>query len=277
MRTSRIPEFPLLQALPLIREVGRHALSLQSGIKRETKESVHGGPEVVTVADREVQARFFAGLAERGLDWPTVGEESKEHRIPHGKFVTFDPIDGTIPYANGTADWGNLLGVFIDGRPHSGILNRPPTGKTYLFDGTTQRIELIGADESRTVLERPSRIEPVLAYGEIYHPGDAAKVREIATKLGLRYQAVESAAVTTEGLLLGHFAIFIGPGAKIWDVSPIAAALPLLGGCGVRGIDGAEMSWRSAICGGIWGWDQSLIAALSAEIAPLKFKRPGQG
>jgi myo-inositol-1(or 4)-monophosphatase len=90
--------------------------------------------DVVTAADREVEALIRARIAEARPDDAFHGEESGSGAGSSGTTWVVDPIDGTVNYLYGSAEYGVSIGVVRGGvdpttwEPVAGVVVAPATG-----------------------------------------------------------------------------------------------------------------------------------------------------
>lgn len=93
--------------------------------------------DVVTAADREVEALVRARLAEARPDDAFHGEESGTGAGTSGFTWVVDPIDGTVNYLYGSAEYGVSIAVVrgpadpTTWEPVAGVVIAPATGTVY--------------------------------------------------------------------------------------------------------------------------------------------------
>ena len=91
--------------------------------------------EVVTIADREAEARLHEGLAALGLGARIVGEEAAEQDdmllegLGEGLVWLIDPLDGTANFAAGRAPFGMMVALVDDGEPIESWILDPVAGR----------------------------------------------------------------------------------------------------------------------------------------------------
>lgn len=91
--------------------------------------------EVVTVADREAEARLHDGLSALGLGARIVGEEAAEQDpmllegIGKGLVWLIDPLDGTANFADGRAPFGMMIALVDGGEPLESWILDPLSGR----------------------------------------------------------------------------------------------------------------------------------------------------
>jgi myo-inositol-1(or 4)-monophosphatase len=99
----------LALATDLAREAGALALSMRVGIGvLETKSSP---TDVVTAADKAVEALLVAGITAARPDDGLLGEEGAGTPGTSGYRWVIDPIDGTVNYLYGIPQWAVSLGI----------------------------------------------------------------------------------------------------------------------------------------------------------------------
>ncbi|WIE77963.1 inositol monophosphatase family protein [Curtobacterium sp. MCSS17_016] len=93
--------------------------------------------DVVTAADREVEALIRARIAEARPDDAFHGEESGSASGASGITWVVDPIDGTVNYLYGSAEYGVSIGVVrgapdpMTWEPIAGVVVAPATGTVF--------------------------------------------------------------------------------------------------------------------------------------------------
>jgi myo-inositol-1(or 4)-monophosphatase len=93
--------------------------------------------DVVTAADREVEALVRARIAEARPDDAFFGEESGTGAGTSGITWVVDPIDGTVNYLYGSAEYGVSIGVVrgpadpTSWEPIAGVVVQPATGVVF--------------------------------------------------------------------------------------------------------------------------------------------------
>ncbi|MBT1679206.1 inositol monophosphatase family protein [Curtobacterium aurantiacum] len=93
--------------------------------------------DVVTAADREVEALIRARVAEARPDDAFHGEESGSASGASGITWVVDPIDGTVNYLYGSAEYGVSIGVVrgapdpMTWEPIAGVVVAPATGTVF--------------------------------------------------------------------------------------------------------------------------------------------------
>ncbi|MCU0153421.1 inositol monophosphatase family protein [Curtobacterium poinsettiae] len=93
--------------------------------------------DVVTAADREVEALIRARIAEARPDDAFHGEESGSASGASGITWVVDPIDGTVNYLYGSDEYGVSIGVVRGGadpmtwEPIAGVVVAPATGTVF--------------------------------------------------------------------------------------------------------------------------------------------------
>lgn len=123
---SAVPEPGELLALAL--EIAREAAELVALRRSEgvsvaaTKSSV---TDIVTAADQESEALIRARIqAARPADG-MLGEEGSDDPGTSGVRWVVDPIDGTVNYAHGLAQYAVSIGVEVDGEVVAGVVLSP--------------------------------------------------------------------------------------------------------------------------------------------------------
>lgn len=136
--------------------------------------------EVVTIADREAEARLADGLAALGTGARIVGEEACEAEpsllddLDSGATWLIDPIDGTANFAAGRAPFGMMIALAIDGLTEAAWLFDPLSGRMcFAARGRGAHI-----DGERVVVHAPARHRPVAALATQFMTPEARQSAE---------------------------------------------------------------------------------------------------
>ena len=96
---------------------GRRELTIE--IKNEDAQ------DVVSIADRALEAFIRDALAEAFPEDGFLGEESGQARLDARCVWVIDPIDGTACFVNGLHNWCVSVGMMLDGKPCLGAIADP--------------------------------------------------------------------------------------------------------------------------------------------------------
>jgi myo-inositol-1(or 4)-monophosphatase len=128
------------QFADLAESIAREAASLAARRRAEGVEVADRKSsivDVVTAADREVEALIRARIAEARPDDAFHGEESGSASGDSGITWVVDPIDGTVNYLYGSAEYGVSIGVVrgepdpMTWEPIAGVVVAPATGTVF--------------------------------------------------------------------------------------------------------------------------------------------------
>lgn len=121
--TTTDPAALLAIAVDLARRAGTLAREMHSGLgDSDTKSSP---TDVVTAADRAVEALLVEGIRSRRPGDGILGEEGASDDGTTGVRWVVDPIDGTVNYLYGLPQWGVSIGVEVDGEAVAGVVFDP--------------------------------------------------------------------------------------------------------------------------------------------------------
>ncbi|MBB4138302.1 inositol monophosphatase family protein [Microbacterium invictum] len=178
--------------------------------------------DIVTDADREVEALIRARLAGARPGDGFLGEETDAERGTSGVTWVVDPIDGTVNYAYGIAHYAVSIAA-VTGEPVSAKW-MPVAGAVYdpsldeMFSASLGGGAWLG--ETRLAVGAPSPAGALLATGFGYdpatHEGDLARVRRVmplARDLRRAGAASLDLAYVAAGRLDGYFERGLHP----WD------------------------------------------------------------
>ncbi len=192
----------------LAREGGALAMSYFERLASLAVEFKKGGQDVVSIADRSVEALIRARVAVAFPQDGVLGEEEGLTEGTSGALWIVDPIDGTSPFLAGMADWCVSIAVVEEARPVVGVIYKPTSEEMFSSaDG-------LGA----TLNGAPMRVEPKRGLGEgllgygCNHRIPAADVARFVEVLlasgGMFYRNASGAlmlAYVAAGRLVGYF------------------------------------------------------------------------
>lgn len=120
----------LSDLIPVVEEAGALALA-HFGRLSPAEIAEKGHLDLVTVADRAVEALISARLGALFPDDGIYGEEGGRAAGTSGRVWVIDPIDGTFNFVRGGIDWGISVGLFEGGRPVLGAVLQPARGRLF--------------------------------------------------------------------------------------------------------------------------------------------------
>ncbi|MGI8536369.1 MAG: inositol monophosphatase family protein [Mycobacteriales bacterium] len=148
--TAPDPAVLLELATDLARRAGALALSMREGIEQESTKS--SPTDVVTAADRASEALLVTGIRAARPGDGILGEEGASDDGTTGVRWVVDPIDGTVNYLYGIAQWAVSIGVEVDGVVQSGVVFNPAADELFtavrgggaFLDGAPLRCSAVG-------------------------------------------------------------------------------------------------------------------------------------
>lgn len=197
-----------------------------------------GGYDPVTEADRGAEHAVRALIAERFPHHGVVGEEEGEDRADAEWVWVLDPVDGTRAFVSGLPLWVTLIGLNHRGRPVLGSIGQPYIGE--LFVGHAGGSKLLSRGSERPIRPRPRRLaEATVAATD---PHAYFEPAELARWTALRGRA-RLVRLGGDGYLfalaaLGGIDLVVETGLKRWDIEP---CIPVIEGAG-----GVVTDWTGA-------------------------------
>lgn len=200
--------------------------------------TVGGGYDPVTEADRGAEGAIRRLIAERFPDHGVVGEEEGEDR-PDAEWVwVLDPVDGTRAFVSGLPLWVTLIGLNHRGRPVLGSIGQPYIGE--LFVGHAGGSKLLSRGGERPIRARGRRLAEATVAATDPHAYFEPRELEGWTRLRERARLVRLGG---DGYLfalaaLGGIDLVVETGLKRWDIEP---CIPVIEGAG-----GVVTDWTGA-------------------------------
>lgn len=189
--------------------------------------------ELVTIADREAEARLTEGLAAIDTEAAIVGEEASAAnpalmaQATAARAWIIDPIDGTANFAAGQSPFGIMIALVEDGVTQAGWLYDPVTGRMC----HAARGGGAWVDEA-PVRARPSMgARPLAAVSKVGQSEEEHAAR--AARFGAAFDLVplpRCAAENYPRLALGQNDIAVFRRTLVWDHAPGALFLTEAGG-----------------------------------------------
>jgi fructose-1,6-bisphosphatase/inositol monophosphatase family enzyme len=218
----------------LMRKIGRDVVMRSFGTLAPGQIEEKNGPDdLVTVADREAEARLIEGLTAILPGSHVVGEEGVAAdpallgQIGRGACWVVDPIDGTHNFAHGRHPFAIMVALLRDGETQAGWILDPGTRRMChaAFGGGAY------VDNQRIVARGTSARLPVAALATRYLPDDVRG--DIVSRAAGRLTTADIPNCAGEQyprLFLGANDVALFWRAKPWDHLPGALILGEAGG-----------------------------------------------
>jgi 3'-phosphoadenosine 5'-phosphosulfate (PAPS) 3'-phosphatase len=238
------PSPPLREELEFVLDLVRQcipvALAYQAGSRgvlglRHKPDG--GGP--ITAADRDLNGRIVAALADRFGDDAILAEESADdgrwrfaRRCWH-----VDPIDGTREFARGRSGWTIQVGLCVAGRPVLGVVAEPGTHRItwgLVDSGESIALHQLGDAPATPLRVAAARrgLQDLVLIGGKGHPLS----RQYAVRRALGVDADHSLSSGSVGVRMtsvarGDADAYVQPPgrAKLWDTCAPEAVLQAAG------------------------------------------------
>ena len=226
--------------------------------------------DIVTAADREVEALIRRRLAHERAGDGFFGEESGAEPSSTGITWVVDPIDGTVNYAYGIPQYAVSIAA-VEGDPDpqhwralAGVVCAPALGELYVAVAEGGAWLETGAGRRRlTVNEAPTDAGALVATGFGYDPathvGDLARLTRVMP-LARDIRRIGSASLDLAGVAAGRLDGYFERGLNPWDHAAGALLVEEAGGV-VGGLPGERPSTALTIAAG-----PQLFAALEQAI-----------
>ena len=219
---------PVHPAEVIIEDIAREAGTLALTYFRSLADlpvEKKGHLDLVTEADRQVEALLIARLKKAFPDDGIFGEEGGEIPGTSGRIWVIDPIDGTFNFVRGGQNWAISIGLYEKRRPVFGVIHAPVRDLT-IMGGTTVPARLNG----RPIKPLPAFDMSRASTGFSFHPTVSTAdrleaIRFISDDLGISFRLCGAATISLIEVMLGETDGYLSIGDSTWDVM---AALPIL-------------------------------------------------
>lgn len=189
-----------------------------------------GHLDLVTEADRQVEALLIARLNEAFPDDGIFGEEGGEILGASGRIWVIDPIDGTFNFVRGGQNWAISIGLYENRRPVLGVIHAPVRNLT-IVGGMTVPVRLNGRPVKPLPAFDMSRASTSFSFHPTVSTADRLEaIRFISDDLGISFRLCGAATISLVEVMLGETDGYLSIGDSTWDVM---AALPILARLGV--------------------------------------------
>ena len=200
----------------IITEAGRKALAFSRDIGALTIESKADAQDVVSQADREVEADLRAHIQAQFPDDGIMGEEHGTDTGRSGVLWVIDPIDGTSPFLAGLHDWCVTIAIRSGDATVAGAV----------FDPNKNELFLATQGQGATLNGVPLGIDPALdlkkgicAVGANHRTPPEYASRFIQALLidGGMFFRNGSGALMLANVAAGRLAAYYEPHMNAWD------------------------------------------------------------
>ncbi|MER7798251.1 inositol monophosphatase family protein [Microbacterium sp. NPDC096154] len=180
--------------------------------------------DIVTEADREVEALIRERLAAARPDDGFLGEESGDAAGTTGITWVVDPIDGTVNYAFGMPSYAVSIAAVVDGtdpgtwRALAGVVHAPALGET--FRAAAGEGAWLGEQRIRVNTDAPAGalIATGLGYDSRTHAGDLATLTR-AMPLARDIRRIGAASLDLAFVAAGRLDGYFERGLQPWDIA----------------------------------------------------------
>jgi myo-inositol-1(or 4)-monophosphatase len=203
-------------ACALAREAGAHALSLFRARDQLIIEAKANPQDVVSRADREVEALVRSKIMAAFPDDAIRGEEDAPKHGTSGFTWVIDPIDGTMPFLSGLQHWCVAIALVEGGQTVAAATFAPVHGD--LFDavrGGGFRVN----DTAHTLPDTLTLTNAMTAIGASHRtpPAEIADVIHRLLVAGGAYYRNGSGALMLAEVAVGRLAGYFEPHMNAWD------------------------------------------------------------
>lgn len=219
----------------IARDAGDLALSYFGKLSSVAVEA-KGHLDLVTAADKDVEAYVTNALTKAFPDDGVFGEEGASRPGRSGRTWVIDPIDGTFNFVRGGDQWAVSIGLYEGGRPVFGVIHVPVRGQTL-----TGGIGIASALNGVAITPRAGMKAGQAACGVGFHPVIPVDMRLdtlrfVLEEAKMSFRCCGSATLSLIEIALGQVDGYLGAGESTWD---LMAAVPILEQIGI----GCTVDW----------------------------------
>lgn len=204
---------------------------LRSLFRRKLASNMKPDRTIVTEADAAAERAMRDVLTVAFPDHLVTGEELPPEGAAGRYQWVLDPIDGTIAFACGKAQFTTLCALMEDGVPVLGVIDQPHTGERWIgVRGRATTYNGAPCAPSRVAALAEARLGTTDPY--LFSGGEAALFDRL--RRGARITSYGGDAYAYGLLASGHLDLIFESGLSLHD---IAALLPVLLGAGAGACD----------------------------------------
>ncbi len=233
--------------IEILIESAKIALLYYDKPKKEIKEDL----SLVTIADKAIENKMAEYFDDPDKNSYMIGEETVNQKdkaylnkaLNHTAWIV-DPIDGTVPYANGLSYWGISVGYAEKGIIREGAIYFPLTKDMFITNGTKVFLGKVDPDSGETHLLK--------TFNELTKPDMSVNKYDIVVltqtfakhgKINISNPVLVLCCATASFCFTasGKFMSYSGSNIKLWDYAASLAVLKKLG-FKMTFLDNTEMS-----------------------------------
>lgn len=205
----------LAAAEAVAREAGARALGLFRSFDRRTVEH-KGLQDVVSAADREVEALIRARLEALWPEDGILGEEHPRRPSRSGAVWVVDPIDGTWCFVNGIGSWCVSIALVEDRRILLGVIHDPVSGELFAAaEGLGARLDGVPIRVSNAASLAEGTVS--VGFSHRSRPEEVAPLIGDLLAAGGMYQRHGSGALGLAWTACGRLVGYLEPHMNSWD------------------------------------------------------------
>jgi histidinol phosphatase-like enzyme (inositol monophosphatase family) len=216
---------------------------LRAKFRRELTSNMKPDKTIVTEADAAAERAIRDVLVAAFPDHLVTGEELPPEGVAGRYEWVLDPIDGTIAFACGKAQFSSLIALLEDGVPILGVIDQPHSGERWI--GARGRATTYNGEPcatSRVAVLGEARLSTTDPY--LFAPDDLRMFERLRKAARITSYGGDGYAY---GLLAsGHLDVIFETGLSRHD---IAALVPVLFGAGAAACDAAGVSYEGRTIG----------------------------
>ncbi len=224
-------------AVDLARRAGAHLVSRLADTASAKEIRFKGSTDLVTSADREVEAMITGEIRRTHPDHGLLAEEGTVREGGEYRWIV-DPLDGTTNFAHGLPWFGVSIALEHRGTLILGVVSHPPLGEVFLAErGRGAWLSIRGGEFVPLAVSATEELGAALVATGL--PGRERRRPHLRTLPPFLEQAREvrimgSAAVGLASVASGRLDAYWEPGLNPWD---IAAGVVLVEEAGGRVTD----------------------------------------
>ena len=247
-------------ASDLARRAGALALGYfnkRGTLEIETKD---GALDLVSIADRAVEAMIREEIAAAFPDDAILGEEAGAAAGTSGLTWVIDPIDGTVPFLSGLPHWCVVIAITQGPETLAGVIDVPMAGEHFVAR-SGQGVTLNG---------KPLRLDPTLRINKGFvavgasdrHPPDPiAGIVLRLLKAGSMYYRNGSGANMLAQVAAGRLAGYVEAAMNPWDSLAGLLMIREAGGVTYPYPADARLGMTLGAAPGVWDDLSAIVAA----------------
>jgi myo-inositol-1(or 4)-monophosphatase len=230
-------------------QAGKITLKYFGSVHKNYKTKDHS-MDIVTKGDMASNKFLVNAIKKKYPDHGIISEETGEHQANAKYIWTVDPVDGTLNFSRGIADYGVLISLIVKGKLELAVIYQPVYKDLYFAKknhGAYLNGKKIKCSNIKLIENSFGMISSVFDKNRVKV---IEKIIKVSPSQKFHARTTSSIAISAGFLASGKLDWYASSGGKLWDYAPVILMLQEAG-CKATNLQGT--AWQLT--------DRSIIAA----------------